>query len=244
MYYRMLGNTGLQVSVLSYGFWATYGVKDDLTEDDGIAMAKQCLSLARKAGVNLFDNAEAYGNPVGEAERIMGEALSQLADEDPETWRRSDILITTKIFWGGAGVNEKGLSRKHIMEGLDAGIERLQVDYVDLVFCHRRVDIGALGEQVYPLQDVDEEAPGVAPASLGRLDLAWVDLRVTQIERPQLRLHGAALKAAPTLDLHLCGVLRDVEGRVEKEGPVGERLSREAHLDLGRAEVEHHLGQA
>lgn len=137
MYYRMLGNTGLQVSVLSYGFWATYGVKDDLTEDDGIAMAKQCLSLARKAGVNLFDNAEAYGNPVGEAERIMGEALSQLADEDPETWRRSDILITTKIFWGGAGVNEKGLSRKHIMEGLDAGIERLQVDYVDLVFCHR-----------------------------------------------------------------------------------------------------------
>ena len=137
MYYRMMGNTGLQVSVLSYGFWATYGVKDDLTQDDGVQMAKRCLSLARSAGVNLFDNAEAYGNPVGEAERIMGEALEQLTDEDPETWRRSDILITTKIFWGGAGVNEKGLSRKHIMEGLDASLDRLQVDYVDMVFCHR-----------------------------------------------------------------------------------------------------------
>ncbi len=137
MYYRMLGNTGLQVSVLSYGFWATYGVKDDLNADAGVEMAKRCLSLARKAGVNLFDNAEAYGNPAGEAERIMGEALIQLAAEDPEAWRRSDILITTKIFWGGPGVNEKGLSRKHIMEGLDAAIERLQVDYVDLVFCHR-----------------------------------------------------------------------------------------------------------
>ena len=137
MYYRMLGNTGLQVSVLSYGFWATYGVKDDLNDAEGIAMAKRCLSLAREAGVNLFDNAEAYGNPAGEAERIMGEALTQLTDEDPKTWRRSDILITTKIFWGGSGVNEKGLSRKHIMEGLDDALERLQVDYVDLVFCHR-----------------------------------------------------------------------------------------------------------
>ena len=137
MYYRMLGNTGLQVSVLSYGFWATYGVKDGLTEQEGIDMAKRCLTLARQAGVNLFDNAEAYGNPVGEAERIMGEALSQLTEDDPTTWRRSDLVITTKVFWGGSGVNECGLSRKHIMEGLDAGLDRLQLDYVDLVFCHR-----------------------------------------------------------------------------------------------------------
>ncbi len=137
MYYRMLGNTGLQASVLSYGFWATYGVKDGLTEDEGIAMAKRCLSIARKAGVNLFDNSEAYGEPMGEAERIMGEALTQLEEEDPEAWRRSDLLITTKVFWGGRGVNECGLSRKHIMEGLDAGLDRLQLDYVDLVFCHR-----------------------------------------------------------------------------------------------------------
>lgn len=137
MYYRMLGNTGLQVSVLSYGFWATFGVKDDLNAQEGIDMAKKCLRVARDGGVNLFDNAEVYGVPYGEAEYIMGEALSQLREEDPEKWRRSDIIVTTKIFWGGVGVNEKGLSRKHVMEGLDASLKRLQVDYVDLVFCHR-----------------------------------------------------------------------------------------------------------
>jgi voltage-dependent potassium channel beta subunit len=137
MYYRMLGNTGLQVSVLSYGFWATFGVKEGLTGEEGIEMAKRCMSVARRGGVNLFDNAETYGVPVGEAERVMGEALTRLQDEDAERWRRSDLLITTKIFWGGSGVNETGLSRKHIMEGLEASIQRLQLDYVDLVFCHR-----------------------------------------------------------------------------------------------------------
>jgi voltage-dependent potassium channel beta subunit len=73
----------------------------------------------------------------GEAERIMGEAIAQLRQEDPVTWRRSDLIITTKIFWGGDGVNEEGLSRKHIREGIDASLTRLQMQYVDLVFCHR-----------------------------------------------------------------------------------------------------------
>jgi len=133
----MLGNTGLQVSVLSYGFWATFGAKEGLCDQEGIEKAKACLRVARKGGVNLFDNAEVYGTPRGAAEEIMGEAISQLQQEDPDGWRRSDIMITTKIFWGGNGVNEKGLSRKHIYEGIEAACRRLQVDYVDLVFCHR-----------------------------------------------------------------------------------------------------------
>jgi len=137
MYYRMMGNTGLQVSVLSYGFWATYGVKEDLVGEEGVQTAKELLGIARGAGVNCFDHAEAYGVPAGEAERIFGIALNQLREEDPELWRRSELVITTKIFWGGDGVNEKGLSRKHIIEGLDASLERLQLDYVDMVFCHR-----------------------------------------------------------------------------------------------------------
>ena len=137
MYYRMLGNTGLQVSVLSFGFWATYGVKEGLTGDEGVEMAKACMSMARKSGINLFDNAETYGNPMGAAEIVMGEAMAQLRKAEPEIWRRSDILVTTKIMWGGSGVNERGLSRKHIQEGLDMALKRLQVDYVDLVFCHR-----------------------------------------------------------------------------------------------------------
>tara|TARA_B100000945_G_scaffold96769_1_gene75677 strand:- start:192 stop:1292 length:1101 start_codon:yes stop_codon:yes gene_type:complete len=137
MYYRMLGGTGLQVSVLSFGFWATYGVKEGLTDEEGILKSKECMSIAREKGINLFDNAETYGNPAGEAEKIMGEAMSQLQKEYRENWRRSEIIISTKIFWGGNGVNERGLSRKHINEGLDASLRRLQVDYVDLLFCHR-----------------------------------------------------------------------------------------------------------
>ncbi len=78
MYYRMLGGTGLQVSVLSFGFWATYGVKEGLTNEEGIIKAKEFMSLARKKGINLCYNAETYGNPAGAAEEIMGEAMSQL----------------------------------------------------------------------------------------------------------------------------------------------------------------------
>ena len=76
MYYRMMGSTGIQVSVLSYGFWATYGVKPALSGQYGVETAKELLKIAREAGVNCFDHAEAYGTPAGEAERIFGIALS------------------------------------------------------------------------------------------------------------------------------------------------------------------------
>lgn len=137
MPFRMLGNTGMQVSVLSYGFWATFGVKSELKDEEGVRVAKECLRVARDAGINLFDNAETYGEPCGAAEAVMGQAIAELRAEDPIKWRRSDIVITTKIFWGGDGVNEKGLSRKHILEGLDASLKRLRDVRVDLVFCHR-----------------------------------------------------------------------------------------------------------
>ena len=131
MYYRMMGSTGIQVSVLSYGFWATYGVKSDLSGDQGIETAKELLKIARGAGVNCFDHAEAYGTPAGEAERIFGLALSELVEEDPELWRRSDLVITTKIFWGGAGVNDRGVSgsddcRHHHLHSLSVSEQRQQ----------------------------------------------------------------------------------------------------------------------
>ena len=92
-----MGNTGIQVSVLSYGFWATYGVKDNLQGDRGIETAIQLLRIARTAGINCFDHAEAYGLPNGEAERIFGFALRQLQKEDPNQWRRSDLVILSLI---------------------------------------------------------------------------------------------------------------------------------------------------
>jgi len=137
MAYRTLGNSGLKVSILGYGFWATFGVKGDLQNLQGVEAAKACLREARKYGVNFFDNAETYGDPEGEAERIMGEALRQLQYEDPKLWRRSDILVSTKLFWGGNGQNEMGLSVKHLREGMAQSLRNLQLDHVDVVFAHR-----------------------------------------------------------------------------------------------------------
>lgn len=104
---------------------------------EGIESAKEILTIARKGGINFFDNAESYGKPPGAAEQIFGQAYKELREEDPVLWRRSEIVLTTKLFWGGYGVNERGLSRKHIMEAMEASLARLQVDYVDVIYCHR-----------------------------------------------------------------------------------------------------------
>jgi len=142
-----LGGTALVVSKLSFGFWATFGAK----ADEDVDSAAEIMEIARNAGINLFDNAETYGNPQGRAEEIMGDALEYLMSEkNPthENWKRSRIVITTKLFWGGSDINEKGLSRKHVIEGMDASLKRLKLDYVDLVFCHRPDVLGNMEETV------------------------------------------------------------------------------------------------
>lgn len=123
MEYRNLGKSGLKVSALSLGAWVTYG--GQVGED----VAYDCMTAAYEHGVNFFDNAEVYAD--GNAEIVMGNVVKRAG------WKRSDLVISTKIFWGGKGINDRGLSHKHIMEGLDAALQRLQMDYVDLVFCHR-----------------------------------------------------------------------------------------------------------
>jgi len=141
----MMGGTGLVVSKLSFGFWGTFGTKQDC---DNCA---KIMQMARDSGVNLFDNAEVYGKNRGDAEIIMGTTLKWLqSEENPkhDMWKRSKIILTTKIFWGGDDINEKGLSRKHIIEGMDASLERMQVDYVDIVFAHRADMLGNMEETV------------------------------------------------------------------------------------------------
>jgi voltage-dependent potassium channel beta subunit len=123
MEYRRLGKAGIKVSALSLGAWVTYGGQV------GEEVAEQCMTAAYEHGVNFFDNAEAYAN--GNAEIVMGNVLKKVG------WRREDLVISTKIFWGGAGPNNTGLSHKHIIEGVNGALKRLQMDYVDLVFCHR-----------------------------------------------------------------------------------------------------------
>ncbi len=123
MKYRHLGKAGIKLSALSLGAWVTYGGQV------GQDIAEKCMSAAYAAGVNFFDNAEAYAG--GNAEIVMGNVIKKLA------WRREDLVISTKIFWGGKGPNDRGLSHKHIIEGVNNALRRLQMDYVDLVFCHR-----------------------------------------------------------------------------------------------------------
>ena len=123
MEYRHLGISGLKVSALSLGAWVTYGGQV------GLDTAYECMEAAYEAGVNFFDNAEVYTD--GNAETVMGEVIQKIG------WKRSDLVVSTKLFWGGSGPNNQGLSRKHLTEGLHASLKRLQMDYVDLLFCHR-----------------------------------------------------------------------------------------------------------
>jgi voltage-dependent potassium channel beta subunit len=123
MRYRRLGKSGLKVSELSFGSWVTFHKQIDL------AASMALMRQAFESGVNFFDNAEAYAS--GESERLMGEALRQLG------WPRGSYIVSTKVYWGGKLPTQKGLSRKHIRDACDNGLRRLQVDYLDLYFCHR-----------------------------------------------------------------------------------------------------------
>ncbi len=123
MPYRRLGRSGLKVSLFSYGSWVTFGTQMD------VAAASVCMRTAYDAGVNFFDNAEVYA--AGESERIMGQAFQH------EGWPRDSFIVSSKVYWGGDRPTQRGLSRKHIREACDGALKRLQLDYLDLFFCHR-----------------------------------------------------------------------------------------------------------
>lgn len=123
MDYRFLGKSGLKVSALSFGSWVTFG------EQVNTDLAYRQMKTAFDAGVNFFDNAEGY--EAGASETIMGDVIEKAG------WKRSDLVLSTKIFWGGDGPNDSGLSFKHIKEGTEAALKRMKTEYVDLLFCHR-----------------------------------------------------------------------------------------------------------
>jgi len=143
MEFRRLGRSGLQVSALSLGAWVTMGGQI------GEETASQCMIAAYEAGVNFFDNAESYAR--GNAEIVMGNVIKKAG------WKRSDLVISTKIFWGGDGPNDCGLSRKHIYEGTHASLKRLQMDYVDLIFCHRPDKKTPIEETVWAMNQIIQQ---------------------------------------------------------------------------------------
>ena len=144
MEYRHLGRSGIRLSELSLGSWVTFHSQANLDA------AVEMMSAAHEAGVNFFDNAEAYAK--GESEKLMGAALKKLG------WRRSSYLISTKFFWGlNDGVNEKDtLNRKYLLEAIDGSLKRLGLDHVDLVYCHRPDPNTSIEETVWAMHNIIE----------------------------------------------------------------------------------------
>lgn len=142
MQYRRMGTAGIKLSVLSFGSWVTFANQMDL--DDSLA----CMQKAHDAGVNFFDNAEAYAG--GESERLMGKALKELG------WPRWSYLVSTKFYWGiHEGPNTRNtLNRKYLMEAIDASLERFGLDHVDIVYCHRPDPDTPIEETVYAMSQM------------------------------------------------------------------------------------------
>ena len=185
MEYRRLGTSGLKVSELSFGSWITYG--NQLAEDT----ARECMAAAHDAGVNFFDNAEVYAR--GQSETIMGSALKKLA------WRRASYIVSTKFYWGlHDGVNEKNtLNRKYLMQAIDASLARLQLDHVDLVFCHRADPDTPIEETVWAMHDMIRSGKalywGTSEWTAAEITAAWQiadkhHLAKPVMEQPQYNL--------------------------------------------------------
>jgi len=144
MKYRHLGKSGIQVSELSFGSWVTF--HSQIGMDSAVTM----MGAAYDAGVNFFDNAEAYAG--GKSEELMGAALKKLG------WRRGSYLVSTKLFWGlHDGPNEQNtLNRKYLLEAIDGSLMRLDLDYVDLLFCHRADPSTPIEETVWAMHNIIE----------------------------------------------------------------------------------------
>src|SRR5471032_836510 len=140
MEYRRLGKAGVQVSALSLGSWVTFAqqIGDDVAAD--------LMRTAYENGVNFFDNAEAYAS--GRSEKVMGNILRKMA------WSHETFLVSSKVFWGGNLPNQEGLSRKHVIEACHNALRRLQVEYLDLYFCHRPDPKTPIEETVRAMSDL------------------------------------------------------------------------------------------
>jgi voltage-dependent potassium channel beta subunit len=185
MRYRRLGRSGLQISELSIGSWITYGNQ----VDESVAI--DTLAAARSAGVNFFDNAEVYAG--GRSETLMGNALKQLG------WAREDYIISTKFYWGiAAGPNRKNtLNRKYLHHAIEGSLKRLQLDCIDLVFCHRPDPHTPIEETVWAMHDMIRSGKalywGTSEWSAAEIVSAWQiaerhHLHKPVMEQPQYNL--------------------------------------------------------
>ena len=186
MIYNRLGSSGLQVSQFSFGSWVTFGNQVDT------GLAKEQLAVAKEGGVNFFDNAEVYSG--GKSEEIMGQAIAELG------WKRHEYVISTKLFWGinGDMINMTNtLNRKYLLQGIDGSLERLGLDFVDLVFCHRPDPNTPIEETVWAMNDIIASGKalywGTSEWSADEIRAAWEiaerhHLRKPVMEQPEYNL--------------------------------------------------------
>ncbi|MBB6335025.1 potassium channel beta subunit family protein [Schaalia hyovaginalis] len=186
MRYKRLGTAGLKVSQFGFGSWVTFGRQVDT------GLAKEQMAAAFEAGVNFFDNAEVYSD--GQSETIMGRAIRDLG------WKRHEYVISTKLFWGihEGVVNMKNtLNRKYLMQAIDASLERLGLDFVDLLYCHRPDPETPIEETVYAMSDIVASGKalywGTSEWSAEEIRAAWEiadkrNLRKPVVEQPQYNL--------------------------------------------------------
>ena len=183
MDYRKLGNSGLKVSELSFGSWVTF--VNQLNQKS----AMDCMSYAYDQGVNFFDNAEAYAS--GESEVLMGNILKKL------NWNRDTYIVSSKVFWEGEMPTQRGLSKKHIHDACNAALRRLQVDYLDLFFCHRPDPDTPIIETVYAMNDLLQQGKimywGTSEWSAKEIKEAFscskkYNLRGPSMEQPQYNI--------------------------------------------------------
>ena len=189
MQYRRLGRAGLQVSELSLGSWVTYANQVD------VDAAVEMMAAACDAGVNFFDNAEAYAG--GKSEEVMGAALKKLA------WPRLNYAVSTKFFWGlpdagGATVNRKNtLNRKYLMQAIDGSLQRFGLEHLDLIYCHRSDPDTPVEETVRAMSDIVTQGKalywGTSEWSAADIRAAWEiaerhHLHKPVVEQPQYHL--------------------------------------------------------
>lgn len=243
MDYHKLGRNGLKVSRLSFGSWVTFANQLHLKE------AMDCMSAAYEAGVNFFDNAEVYAG--GKSEEVMGEVLKKLA------WPRLSYIVSTKFFWGlEAGPNSRNtLNRKYLMQAIDGSLRRLQMDFVDLAYCHRADPETPIEETVWAMNDMVASGKalywGTSEWTAEQIREAFavcdrLGLRKPVVEQPQYNLFWrdrVERELAPLYDTTGIGLTiwsplasGILSGKYLKGIPQGSRLSQQS-LDWLRAEA-------
>jgi voltage-dependent potassium channel beta subunit len=187
MQYRRLGSAGIKVSVLSYGSWLTFA------SQQAVEQSVECMGAAYEAGVNFFDNAEVYAG--GESETVMGEALKELG------WPRHSYVVSSKYYWGIHGEEAVNayftLNRKYLMEAIDGSLERLGLDHLDLIYCHRPDPDTPIEETVWAMSDIVASGRahywGTSEWSAQEIRAAWEiadrhHLRKPVVEQPEYNL--------------------------------------------------------